>query len=96
MPVVVQANKGPSVSANAKEQIIEWCPISSPSLLPFTGTSFGDVHRALAKAFGDFPIRLTREHLPTLKGMECAAGDGAVPYRMLYTAVDKFNEIEVR
>lgn len=75
---------------------IQWAPISGPMRLQFSGTSVSETGVALREAFGDFPIRLVAgEHLPVLKGMCAAAGEGKQPYMQLITALTQFSTLEL-
>lgn len=73
---------------------ITWKAIASPTRLQFTGTSIEAVSIALRKAFGEFPIRLTRDKLPVLEGM-IAAASGSQPYKELYQALHNIGELEI-
>jgi hypothetical protein len=76
---------------------ISWVAITAPAALRYNGTTVQAVHKALVRAFGEFPIRLGRDdHLSVLIGMKAAAGEGATPYEILFEALLKFGELEVR
>ena len=92
MNVSIVAGK-PSVATG--EQGIQWSPISSPVRLQFSGTSYLDVRSALIEAFGQFPVRLTNDHIPVLNGMCAAAGAGKQPYQQLLTALKQFGNLEL-
>lgn len=73
---------------------ITWKAIASPTRLQYEGTSIEAVSISLRKAFGEFPIRLRREHLPVLEGM-IAAASGSQPYKELYQALHNIGELEI-
>jgi len=75
---------------------IAWVAVTSPAELRYNGTTVQAVHKALRRAFGELPIRLGREHLPVIHGMMAVAGEGATPYEILFQALDKFGELELR
>lgn len=77
---------------------LEWCPLASPSRLPFNGTDYQSVRKALIGMWGKFPIRLSRKNADDLamKAMMIVAGDGNEPYRILLDALATYGEIEVR
>lgn len=83
----------PSVSTG--DPGIQWAPISGPVRLQFSGTSQGETSQALETAFGPFPIRLSADHSPVLKGMMAAAGAGKQPYQQLLTALTQFGNLEL-
>src|SRR5689334_8779051 len=65
-------------------QIIQWAPLAKPVRLPFNGTNYHAVKKALTDTFGSMPIRLhAGEHLQVIVGMKHAAGDGYAPYEIL-------------
>lgn len=79
---------------------VSWVALTQPSALRYNGTTVQAVHVALRMAFGEFPIKLSSGnggvHLSVLLGMQAVAGAGATPYTILYEALEKFGEIEVR
>ena len=84
----------PSVGVQAST--ITWSPLSSPTILPFNGTDFKAVHLALRQAFGDFPIRVSRDSdARTLRGMAIGAGEGRTPYDNLVSALEQYGELEL-
>ena len=89
-PTMVLAGK-PTI---AVDPAILWKPIASPTRLNYTGTSIEAVTIALRMAFGEFPIRLTRDHLKVLEGM-IAASTGSQPYKELYQALTNIGELEL-
>ncbi len=85
-------------SVSTAPEGIAWAPISpSPERLNFIGTSIDAVQLALLAAFPDrhFPVRLTRDDIPTLRGMVAGAGDGHMPYTELLNALAHFGGLEV-
>ena len=82
-------------SVRVEDPGILWAPISSPMRLQFSGTSCEDTRAALIEAFGQFPIRLTNDSIPTLNGMCAAAGSGKQPYQQLLTALKQFGLLEL-
>ena len=91
MNVTLVAGK-PSV--RVEDPGILWSPIASPMRLQFTGTSVDATRAALIEAFGEFPIRLTAEHIPVLNGMYAAA-TGKQPYQQLLIALKQFGLLEL-
>lgn len=52
--------------------------------------------QAMGRAFGDsFPMRLGREHLPTLHGLECASEGMYETYHQIIEAIETNDEIEI-
>jgi len=74
---------------------VTWVALTQPAQLRYDGTTVQEVQRALRQAFGEFPIKLGTTHLPILTGM-LAAAQSPVPYQILYDALERFGEIEVR
>jgi hypothetical protein len=87
----------PVVVASRQKQI-ELAPISQPEKITFLGTSFDEVSRALAEAFGEFPIRLkwSHAHVLALSAMAAVAGTGRGPYEEIGAALERYRELELR
>lgn len=93
MTVSVVAGR-PSVSPG--ETGITWAPVQAPVKLNFIGTSFHEVSNAISRALDqNFPVRLNQSHIPILRGMAAAAGDGHMPYTELLNALTQFGNLEV-
>lgn len=77
---------------------VSWVALTQPSALRYNGTTVQAVHAALRKAFGPFPIKLRTEDqdLHILRGLVAGAGEGHTPFDILYDALEKFGEIEIR
>ena len=77
------------------EQTLSYCLIPKSTRLPFSGTSYLAVKKALTSAFGPLPIRLhSGEQLMILRGM-MAASEGPEVYRILMNALSQAGEIEI-
>ena len=85
---------GGTTVATPKDSIL-WAPISTPVRVSFIGTDYQAVSRALQEAFGHFPIRLSKEHIPTLHGMVLGAGDAGTPFKELREALKQFGNLEI-
>jgi len=62
---------------------------------PTVGTSWGSgstLHSIMEKAFGSFPITLTRDHLKTLEGIEAC---GYEDVKELVSAILEHDSIDV-
>lgn len=74
---------------------IAFCALTPPTRISFLGTSFWNVKEALLKIFNQFPFNLDESHIPMLKAMAAAAGDGGTPYKELADAIEKHGGISV-
>lgn len=83
----------PSVAI--KEGGIYWAPVANAVHLSFEGTDQVTVSKALIKAFGYFPIRLSADKHLILMAMAGAAGVGEKPYLDLAEALGRFGELEL-
>lgn len=84
---------------SGRQQALEWRPIvDEGNRLSFSGTSFNATRTALSGVFGPFPIRLKKEHLPSLHAMMAVAkanGDGHKPYEQLAAALNRWGDLEI-
>lgn len=105
---VLNTQMGPTVRVTATEPMkfegeamvspptqMSWRPLTTPRRVTFLGTSFAAVHRALADTFGGFPVRLSPEHVVTLRAMAAVAGEGREPYDQIADALQKHGDVEV-
>jgi hypothetical protein len=105
---VLQVRHGPSVRVTSEATValadetskpdptqMSWRPLSQHRRVTFLGTSFPAVYRALGDVFGEFPLRLTRDHALTLRAMAAVAGEGREPYDQIAEALVRFSDIEV-
>lgn len=82
---------------STSQQRITWSPVGTESNVPFSGSSYLAVRKALIETFGPFPIVLRNpEHLLVLQAMAAAAGGGGVAYDTLRRALANLSGIEVR
>ena len=66
-----------------------------PQRITFLGNSFWNVRTALIKIFGEFPITLDSSHLPSIKAMSAASGEGSAPYDQIAEALEKHGGISL-
>ena len=81
-----------------KQDVIQWRPLAGASSLPFTGTDYAAVRKALIGMWGTFPIRLSKangDH-ESMKAMMFAAGAGQEPFHILHQALMQYGDIELQ
>lgn len=71
-----------------------WVPVAAQTRNFASGSRY---HKALTKAFGEFPTRLTQKDIPILRGMAAVDGNfgSSNPYEKLVHALTKHNVVEV-
>lgn len=81
-----------------KQDAIEWAPLAGPSRLPFIGTDYASVRKALIGMWGPFPIRLSKTNGDdeAMRAMLFASGPGSAPFHILHQALMQYGEIELR
>ena len=101
--VKLQSQNGPPIALlpertePPKEARITWSPVGAESNVPFSGSSYLNVRKALIETFGPFPIVLRNpEHMIVLAAMAAAAGAGSLAYDTLRRALSNQSGIELR
>jgi len=81
-----------------KQDVIQWRPLAGASSLPFTGTDYVAVRKALVGMWGPFPIRLSKANGDDecMKAMMFAAGEGQEPFHILHQALMQYGDIELQ
>lgn len=83
------------IATPGKYQMICWAPVSEPTELTFSGTSYIDARRALSDAFGPFPIRLRPDHMTAITAMAAVAGPQVKIYGLIKQALEKHGNLEL-
>lgn len=74
---------------------IVFSALTFPERLSFLGNTFWNVKAALNKIFGEFPITLDSSHLPQIKAMAAASGEGNAAYNQIAEALEKHGGISL-
>lgn len=85
---VVSAKPERKFVAPQSGQIV-FSALTFPERLSFMGNTFWGIKNALTQIFGEFPITLDSSHLPQIKAMAAASGEGNAAYNQIAEALEK-------
>lgn len=77
-------------------QYINIFAVTEPVRMDFIGTSYDSFAKAAKQIFGEFPIRLSKEHKPTIKAISIVLAENGTAWKQIYDSLEKYGNVELQ